>query len=104
MSLTYFYVIGRQDMGRTHTPTGGPNRSPGDFLAAVRFRNGGKQLFRVRRALDLADARQMVMDELYGVRAIVIAPCQTSVETNDSTSPEAAPLPARSPAPSSRSE
>jgi hypothetical protein len=57
-----------------------PEQAPysGDYLAAVRFRNGEKDLFRVRHALDVDEARRMVLDELNGVLAIVITRCRDS--------------------------
>ena len=45
-----------------------------EFMAAVRFRNGRKELFRVRNADDLDDARAVVLAELDDVQAVVIAP------------------------------
>ena len=45
-----------------------------EFMAAVRFRNGRRELFRVRNADDLDDARAVVLAELDDVQAVVIAP------------------------------
>jgi hypothetical protein len=48
-------------------------RRPSEYVAAVRYHDGTRDLVRVRNADDMADARAMVLDELEGVRAVVIA-------------------------------
>lgn len=45
-----------------------------EFIAAVRFDDGRRELFAVKNADDIADARQMVLAELFGVTAVVVAP------------------------------
>ncbi|MBK7900264.1 MAG: hypothetical protein KA603_03345 [Azonexus sp.] len=50
-----------------------PGRRPAEYIAAVRYHDGTRDLVRVRNADDMADARAMVLDELDGVRAVVIA-------------------------------
>ncbi len=42
------------------------------FTAAVRYLDGRRELFRVRKADDMADARQVVLDTLVDVRSVVI--------------------------------
>lgn len=49
-----------------------PKRKP-DFIAAVRFKDGERQLFTVSNANDSQEARQMVLEELKGVASVVIA-------------------------------
>lgn len=44
-----------------------------EFTAAVRYRNGGRALFRVRNASDMKDARAVVLDELDNVQSVMIA-------------------------------
>lgn len=44
-----------------------------EFTAAVRYRNGGRELFRVRNADDLIDARAVVLAELDDVQSVMIA-------------------------------
>lgn len=44
-----------------------------EFTAAVRYRNGGRELFRVRNADDLKDARAVVLAELDDVQSVMIA-------------------------------
>jgi predicted transcriptional regulator len=45
-----------------------------EFTAAVRYCNGRTELFRVKNADNLEDARAVVLAELDGVRSLVIAP------------------------------
>lgn len=45
-----------------------------EFIAAVRFHDGRRELFAVKNADDIADARQMVLAELLDVTAVVVAP------------------------------
>lgn len=49
-------------------------RSRPEFIAAVRFLDGRRELFAVKNADDIADARQLVLAELLDVSAVVVAP------------------------------
>ena len=44
-----------------------------EFTAAVRYHGGGRELFRVRNADDMSDARAVVLGELENVESLVIA-------------------------------
>ena len=44
-----------------------------EFTAAVRYRNGGRELFHIRNANDMKDARSVVLDELDNVQSVMIA-------------------------------
>lgn len=44
-----------------------------EFTAAVRYRNGRRELFRVRNAIDMKDARAVVLAELEDIQSIMIA-------------------------------
>ena len=44
-----------------------------EFTAAVRYRNGGRELFRVRNADNIQDARAVVLAELDDVQSVMIA-------------------------------
>jgi hypothetical protein len=44
-----------------------------DYTAAVRYMNGRSEIFCVRNAVSLTEARMMVENELTDVRSIVIA-------------------------------
>ncbi len=44
-----------------------------EYTAAVRFRDGSRDIFRIRNADDMADARAMVLAELVNVANVVIA-------------------------------
>ena len=44
-----------------------------EFTAAVRYHGGGRDLFRVRNADDMSDARAVVLGELENVESLVIA-------------------------------
>lgn len=44
-----------------------------EYTAAVRYLDGRRDLFRVRNADDMADARALVLSELGDVRSLVIA-------------------------------
>lgn len=44
-----------------------------EYTAAVRYLDGRRELFRVRNADDMADARALVLSELGDVRSLVIA-------------------------------
>lgn len=50
-----------------------------DYTAAVRYTNGRRELFCVRRAMSFADARTMVEDELMDVQSIVLAIRSTQI-------------------------
>ena len=43
-----------------------------EFTAAVRYRSGGCELFRVRNASDISDARAVVLAELDDVQTVLI--------------------------------
>lgn len=45
-----------------------------EFTAAVRYRDGQRDIFHVRNADNLADARDVVMCELDDVVSLLIAP------------------------------
>jgi hypothetical protein len=45
-----------------------------EFTAAVRYLDGRKEIFHVRNATDLADAREVVLAELDDVFSILVAP------------------------------
>ena len=47
-----------------------------EFTVAVRYRDGRRELFRVRNAVDQDDARAVVLAELGEVVALLIAPRQ----------------------------
>lgn len=57
---------------RPTRPAPKPSPRP-EFTAAVRYLDGRRELFRVRKADDLADARQVVLDALVDVHSVVIA-------------------------------
>jgi hypothetical protein len=44
-----------------------------EFIAAVRYPDGSRDIFHVRNADDMADARALVLSELGDVRSLVIA-------------------------------
>ncbi len=44
-----------------------------EYTAAVRYLDGRCEIFRVRNADDIADARDLVLSELGDVRSVVIA-------------------------------
>lgn len=44
-----------------------------EYTAAVRFRDGRRDIFRVRNADDMADARALVLAELDDVANLVLA-------------------------------
>jgi hypothetical protein len=51
-----------------------PVRAPRpEFTAAVRYLDGSRDIFRVRNADDMEDARDLVLSELGDVRSLVIA-------------------------------
>lgn len=45
---------------------------PGDFIAAVRYLDGRRDLFHVLQADDIDDAREMVLLEVGNVRSLLI--------------------------------
>ena len=50
------------------------NRAPRpDYIAAVRYEEGHSEIFHIRNADNLEDARQMVISEVGKVRSIMIA-------------------------------
>ena len=50
------------------------NRAPRpDYIAAVRYAGGHSEIFHIRNADNLEDARQMVISEVGKVRSIMIA-------------------------------
>lgn len=50
------------------------NRAPRpEYIAAVRYPDGCCDLFHIRNADNLADARQLVISEVGDVRSVVIA-------------------------------
>ena len=63
---------------QTQRKPGGAKRAPrssaprAEYLAAVRHLDGRREFFRVRDALDAAEARDMVSAEVGPVRAILI--------------------------------
>lgn len=54
-----------------------PSKTPGagrpEFTAAIRYLDGSRDLFRIRNADDMADARALVISEVGEVRSLVIA-------------------------------
>ena len=46
-----------------------------EYMAAVRYADGSRDLFRVRNADDLDDARAMVLAEVEDIQTVVIALC-----------------------------
>jgi hypothetical protein len=55
---------------------GRPARSPlrREFTVAVRYRDGRSEMFRVRNADDIEDARAMVLAEVDDAMAVLVAP------------------------------
>ncbi len=47
---------------------------PQDYIAAVRYPDGRRDLFHILNANDLADARELVMLEIGDARCVLIAP------------------------------
>jgi len=45
-----------------------------EFIAAVRYPDGRRELFAVKNALNVSDARELVLSELLDITAVVIAP------------------------------
>lgn len=45
-----------------------------EYIAAVRYNDGRRELFKVKDAVDVAEARQMVLAELLDVSAVVVSP------------------------------
>ncbi|WP_424220425.1 hypothetical protein [Azovibrio sp.] len=46
-----------------------------EFMAAIRFQNGRRELYRIRNAQDAQDARQVVLDQLNAVASVLVMPC-----------------------------
>jgi hypothetical protein len=46
-----------------------------DFMAAVRFANGRRDIYRVRGVLDADEARDTILIRLANVSALVVTPC-----------------------------
>jgi hypothetical protein len=44
-----------------------------DYTAAVRYHDGHSDLFHIKNASDMVDARTMVMAQLLGVQTVMIA-------------------------------
>ncbi|MBS1190882.1 MAG: hypothetical protein H6R10_2674 [Rhodocyclaceae bacterium] len=55
------------------TPQRRSRRRP-EFIAAVRYLDGRRELFRVKDAADVIEAREMVLAELLDVTAVVVSP------------------------------
>lgn len=62
-----------QTQARNPAPLRRTSRKRPEFIAAVRFRDGERQLFSVSNADNSQIARQMVLDELRHVAAVVVA-------------------------------
>jgi hypothetical protein len=59
---------------RAESPKVRVSRAPRpEYTAAVRYLDGSRDIFRVRNADDMADARALVLSELGEVRSLVIA-------------------------------
>jgi hypothetical protein len=50
------------------------SQTPQEFSAAVRFLDGRHEIYHVRRADDAADARQIVLDQLWEVASVLVSP------------------------------
>lgn len=58
----------------THTPPTFPiSRQRPEYVAAVRYPNGKRDLFHIRNADSLADARELVLLEVGDVRSLLVA-------------------------------
>lgn len=44
-----------------------------EYTAAVRYRNGESELFHIKYASDIGDARNVVLDQIANVHSVVIA-------------------------------
>lgn len=64
-----------QGQSRTSSKRHAPARVTArpEYTAAVRYLDGRCEIFRVRNADDIADARELVLSELGDVRSVVIA-------------------------------
>lgn len=51
-----------------------PAHTAADFIAAVRYPDGSRDIFHVLKARNLADARAMVLAEVGDVRSLLITP------------------------------
>lgn len=59
---------------RAESPKARTCRAPRpEYTAAVRYLDGSRDIFRVRNADDMEDARALVLSELGEVRSLVIA-------------------------------
>ncbi|MCX8144868.1 MAG: hypothetical protein N3C59_00865 [Azovibrio sp.] len=47
---------------------------PREFIAAVRLADGRRELYRIPAALDVEDARRVVLDQLFAVVSVVVSP------------------------------
>lgn len=45
-----------------------------EFIAAVRYHDGRRELFKVKDAADVAEAREMVLAEVIDATAVVVCP------------------------------
>jgi hypothetical protein len=63
----------QQKKGKTRIEKPGSAKRP-EYVAAVRYLDGRRDLFHIRFADDLEDARKLVIDEVGDVRSLVIAP------------------------------
>lgn len=61
---------------RKSRPAPPVRKSTAEYLAAVRYPDGRRDLFRILNATDLADARELVLLEVGDVRSLVVT--QTS--------------------------
>jgi hypothetical protein len=61
---------------KSRTGAGRPAREPArrEFTAAVRYRDGRSEMFRVRNADDIEDARAVVLAEVDEAAVVVVAP------------------------------
>ena len=51
-----------------------PSRAPRpEYVAAVRYPDGRRDIFHIRNANDLADARELVISEVGDVQSVMIA-------------------------------
>lgn len=57
-----------------------------EYTAAVRYRNGDSELFHIKYASDLGDARNVVLDQIADVHSVVIATRKVSAKSKKSSS------------------
>ncbi len=48
-------------------------KKPEYMMAAVRYQDGGREIFRIKNPDSLADARAMIYDQLSNVHSVLIA-------------------------------